>query len=174
MFLNVYFHPKSVGYELMFHRLLHDPACTYKLPHDLDEYLYCDDGHLWTYVQKDSHPMARKIIAQLPDKVAFERHGNPANIDLNSRRNILEEAGIDVRLITNIGVSYKVPKTQGKQIYALGREIEGVCNNVLLSELMDQRTSVSISRLFVPREELDTARKLMSSIDGTQEQGFLF
>lgn len=174
MFLNVYFHPKSVGYELMFHRLLHDPDCSYKLPHDLDEYLYCDDGHLWMFVQNNPHPMAKKIVAQQPDKVAFERHGNPANIDLNSRRNILEEAGIDVRLITNTGLSYKVPKTQGKQIYALGREIEGVRNNVLLSELIDQRTSVSISRLFVPKEELDTARKLMTSMDGTQEQGLLF
>ena len=174
MFLNVYFHPKSVGYELMFHRFLKDEKCTYKLPYDLEEYLMCDDGHLWSYVQNNPHPLAKKIIDQDPDKVVFERHGNPEDINLNSRRNILEDSGFDVRLITNTGVSYTVPKKQSKQIYALGRDIEGVRNNVLLSDVIDQRTSVSISRLFVPREQLENARKIMSSIDASQEQGVLF
>ena len=75
---------------------------------------------------------------------------------------------------SNTGVSYTVPKIKSKQIYALGRAVEGVRKSVLLSELIDQRTKVRISRLFVPQEELLAARRLMLDMDDTQEQGTLF
>jgi HD superfamily phosphohydrolase len=174
MFLNVYFHPKSMAYELMFQDLLLDPECTYRLPSDIEEYLYYDDGHLWSYVLQSKHPMAKEIISQRPYKVAFERHGDPEKIDLNSRRHVLEEQGLDVHLSTTTGVSYTVPKIQEKQIYALGRSVEGMRNSVLLSELIDQRTSVRISRLFVPKEQEEKARKIMQGMDEFQEQVLLF
>ena len=174
MFLNVYFHPKSISYELMFQRLLNDPNCTYRLPVDLDEYLYCDDGHLWAYVLQSKLPMAKKIISQDNYAVAYERHGNPGKVDLHARKTALLEGGFDVMLTASTGVSYTVPKRKSKQIYALGRAVEGVRNSVLLSELIDQRTKVRISRLFVPREELVAARKLMQDMDDVQEQGTLF
>jgi len=174
MFLNVYFHPKSISYELMFQRLLNADDCSYSLPVDLEEYLYCNDGHLWSYVLQNQHPMAQKILSQQSYKVAYERHSNPDRIDLNARKTALLDKGIDVMLKSSTGISYTVPKMKSKQIYALGRDVEGVRQSVLLSELIDQRTTVRISRLFVPREELQAAQKIMQEMDDTQEQGRLF
>ena len=174
MFLNVYFHPKSIAYELMFQDLLLDSGCSYRIPSDIEEYLYYDDGHLWSYVLQSAHPMAKQIVNQQVYKVAFERHGNPGKIDLNSRKNVLEELGFDVHLSTTTGVSYTLPKVKEKQIYALGRSIEGVRNSVLLSELIDQRTSVLFSRLFVPQEQEAKARKIMQGMDESKEQVLLF
>ena len=44
MFLNVYFHQKSVGLELMLQQYMKDPECPYVLPADLDEYVQLDDA----------------------------------------------------------------------------------------------------------------------------------
>ena len=158
----------------MFQQVLNEELCTYKIPADLEEYLKYDDGHLWSYVCQSAHPIAQRIKKQQQYKVAFERHGKPSLIDLQSRQQVLQEANLDVRISTNVGVSYKTPTSARKNIYALGRAVEGVVNSVPLSELIDHQTEVCISRLFVPIEQMETAHRLMREMNNTQEQVQLF
>ncbi|MEC7986825.1 MAG: HD domain-containing protein [Myxococcota bacterium] len=174
MFLNVYFHPKSIAYELMFQQVLNSEGCTYVLPSDLDEYLFYDDSHLWQYVRTSEHPFAKRIVSQNQYKVVFERHGTPQVIDLHARQLALKEAGINVLIGTSIGVAYQNPKSRKKQIYGLGRALEGVRKAVPLSQLCDIRSEICISRLFVPKEQLVEASAIMQSMDSSAEQYHLF
>ena len=75
---------------------------------------------------------------------------------------------------TNIGVAYQKPKNVKKQIYGLGRALEGVPHALPLSQLCDIRSEICISRLFVPQEQLEQAQRVMKSMDSTSEQYHLF
>jgi uncharacterized protein len=172
MFLMVYFHRKSVSYELMLQQYMRDPACDYSLPSDLDEYIYVDDAHLWMHLSGSEHPFARRIVERRPYKVVFERHGEPEKVDLYTRQRALEEAGIHVIPHANMGVAYSPVKEGKSPIFLMGSNLEGALQDKSLSstDFRLAHAEACISRLYVPAESLDTAREVMAGMGVTSEQ----
>lgn len=106
MFLMVYFHKKSTALEVMLKEFVQDPSCRYRIPSDLDEYLYYDDADLDVHLRKSNIPVAQRVVTQDIYKVAFESHGTPEEVDLYNREQILKEAGIPVFSSTMHGTSF--------------------------------------------------------------------
>ena len=79
MFLMVYFHKKSLSYELLFRKWLQDPNCSYKIPSDLNEYKYIDTTICGTICAKALE--VAQCIKNSVYKVAG-KHGSIENVDL--------------------------------------------------------------------------------------------
>ena len=174
MFLMVYFHRKSVGFELMLQHYMKQDGCSYRIPANLDEYIKVDDAHLWSHLSSSAHPFAQMLVARRPYKTAFERHGPPEESDLIIRKRILEEASIDVIDSRCIGTAFTAPHPGKPPIYLLSSSLEGYRAQPLYeAELRLSSPQEAISRLYVPREDLSRARDLMSGLSGRHEQASL-
>ena len=173
MFLMVYFHRKSVGYELMFREYMRSPECSYRIPASLEEYQWVDDAQLLCFMRNDAHPFAQRIIKREPYKVAFERHGHPEEVDLYVRKGALEEAGVPVIADTCIGVICSKPKPGKAPIYLISREEDNpiaVPLHNLSSAFAQSRFEACISRLYVPPEALKRAKTILRKLDQVPEQ----
>lgn len=173
MFLMVYFHKMATAFELMLEQYMADPECTYRIPHDLDEYLYVDDADTFVHLRKSNHPIAQDIIRQNIYKVVGESHGQHS-ITLQQQEIALQEAGIPVWSQTVHGSSFSNLKSHQQAIYVLESNLESEGSSPLhsLSSAFDQaKFAVSINRLYVPVHHYDQALKLLSKLDqqGTQQ-----
>ena len=167
MFLMVYFHKKSTALEVMLKEFIQDPTCQYRIPSDLDEYLYIDDADLDVHLRKSPISVAQRVVNQDIYKVAFESHGMPEEVDLYNREQVLKEEGIPVYSSTMHGSSFSKIKATQAPIYVLGSDIEGKTPEPLysMSSALDQsRFVASISRLFVPSEHYARARSIMDKL----------
>jgi HD superfamily phosphohydrolase len=177
MFLMVYFHQKSVAYELLLQECMRDPGCDYVLPADMPSYLNADDAHMLSWMRGSDNPWARRIIEMRPYKVALEVHGPPGEHDLTTRQAALREAGIHAVLDHCTGASYKPPSVGKRPIYLLDHT-PGSRTAVPLQEatgsIKRYADKLSISRIFVPRRALPAARIILEKL-GTraQQQRFL-
>src|SRR5207237_792623 len=62
MFLSVYFHYTSVGYEVLLQRYCDTSGGEYRLPADVDEYLQHDDVALTAALRASQNPWAKRIV----------------------------------------------------------------------------------------------------------------
>lgn len=177
MFLMVYFHQKSVAYELLLRKCMTDPACDYALPADMDAYLLADDAHMLSWMRNSDNPWAKRIVEMQPYKVALEVHGPPGEHDLTSRVAALEEAGIDAVLDHCTGTVYKPPSGGKLPIYLLDYSV-GTRNALPLQAatgtIKRHQGTLSISRIFVPRRALPAAHVILERLGSrAQQQRFL-
>lgn len=103
MFVQVYFHHKSVVYEEMLKRHFTGSACDYRFPPDAEGYLPMDDVHLHGYLRRDTDDWARRIRARQPYRRALELHGTPEEVDLGPYLARLAGEGIDALAATSTG-----------------------------------------------------------------------
>jgi hypothetical protein len=151
----------------MLKEFVQDPDCKYRIPSDLDAYLYIDDADLDVHLRKSKIAIAQRVVAQDIYKVAFESHGTPEEVDLYSREQILKEAGIPVYSSTMHGSSFSKLKATQAPIYVLKSAVEGKAVEPLYSmsaALGESQFVASISRLFVPSEHFERAREIMNKL----------
>lgn len=101
MFLQVYFHHKSVVYEEMLKRWVADTG--WQVPSDLDAYLWLDDVALEATLRASSDPWARRIVERREYRRVVERHGEEDAHEVLRARERLDAAGIDVIAATSTG-----------------------------------------------------------------------
>jgi len=167
MFVMVYFHQKSIAYEGLLKRAMQHPDCDYHLPADLEAYRHCDDTHLESWLRTSAIPAARAIVEHRPPKVVLESHGPAGGVDLSEGKGLLGAAGLDVMEISATGGLVGKAKAGAPDIHIIdhtpGRsptvELIGESSRVY-SRFED---ACCIGRLYVPRAELDEARRLLES-----------
>lgn len=173
MFLMVYFHQKSVAYELLLRECMLDPDCDYALPADMSGYLTADDAHMLSWMRGSDNPWARRIIEMRPYKVALEVHGPPGEHDLTTRLAALQEAGIHAVIDHCTEASYKPPSGGKRPIYLFDHSL-GSRDAMLLQEatgsIRRSANKLSISRIFVPRRALPAARSILEKMGPRAEQ----
>jgi HD superfamily phosphohydrolase len=171
MFLQVYFHHKSVVYEEMLKRYVTSRDCEWSLPADLEAYLRIDDIALESHLRTAQNGWARRIVEQRPYRRVVERHGAPDEVDLEREKALLFDAGIGVIHTASTGrlsryevvgkkrsraaailVLERLPGMAVEQVQPLG-EASGV-----FARYADARR---ITRLYVAPEEVDRARKVL-------------
>lgn len=76
MFLGVYLHHSSVGYETLLQRFCDTSQGEYVLPADIDEYLLHDDVTLLSALRKSANPWARRIVTRQGFRLLVERGPN--------------------------------------------------------------------------------------------------
>jgi uncharacterized protein len=166
MFLMVYFHQKSIAYEHLLQRYMRDPACDYRLPAELEDYLGCDDAHLQAHLRGSSSEWARRLVEQRPYKLALEVQGSPQEVDMAARAARVRQAGIDVMTASSIGAVFGGRKPGKLPMYVLDRR-PGTRPVALpveeASRVFDRYEDARcIGRLYVPEERVVEARRLVA------------
>src|SRR5205823_2195463 len=95
MFLSVYFHSTSVGYEVLLQRYCDTSGSEYALPADPDAYLAHDDVALLAALRASKNPWARRIVRRQGYRVLMENTPGDAGQGLTEMKAQLEAAGID-------------------------------------------------------------------------------
>ncbi len=176
MFLMVYFHQKSVAYELLLQRCLAEEGCTYRLPADMEGYLHADDAHMLSWMRASPGPWAARIVNMRPYQVALELHGTPGEHDLTPRQQALTEAGIDAMIDHAVGAVYQPPKVGKPPIYLVESSAPHRPPVPLSSAVGSVRSDMQklcISRIYVPRADLPAAHALLAKMGvRSQQQSF--
>ena len=194
MFLMVYFHHRSVGYEEMLKRYFNDGGDGYELPHRVEDYVRYDDVHMTSHLRASDNEWARRIVERREYKLLLERHGDPQDVDLRSVESRLEEAGIPIISTASKGVLSKyfakrknaeavgqgsLPLGEGvvqeddsgpSPIYVLGAPYRGA-GQLRATELEESTDLFSrydrqllFNRIYVPLECLEEAGNLVSDL----------
>src|SRR5207237_2337742 len=101
MFLSVYFHYASVGYEELLQRYYDTSGGEYSLPADPDQYLLHDDITLVAALRASSNPWAIRVVRRQGFRLLTEA-GTPA--EMAAKQRTLQEAGIDSFTTVSRGV----------------------------------------------------------------------
>lgn len=154
MFLSVYFHYASVGYEVLLQRFCDTSNGEYALPADPDEYLQHDDIALISALRASKNPWARRVVRRQGYRLLLENAP-----ELPARRDLLEEAGIDAFVTESIGALSRY----GKEAVLWVKSPRGEVAIGDYSQLYQRYAeSARLERLYVEPEREDEAKRLLS------------
>ena len=156
MFLSVYFHYASVGYEQLLQRYYDTSGGEYSLPSDPDEYLQHDDVTLTSALRASKNPWATRIVKRQGFRMLIDG-GNPDELKENERA--LADAGID----SFTTVSRGVLSHYGKEVTLWVKTQRGEVPIGEYTPLYERYAeAATIARLYVEPERADEARRLLS------------
>ena len=166
MFMMVYFHQKSVVYEEMLKRSLATRSPAWSLPGDVEGYLQTDDAMLWGLLRDNEDPWAARILGFSPFKVALEVHGTSEEAALQQRAEHLKREGIDAIARSESSRAQRPPKPGAPDVYVVDQPRGGAKRVLRLQDakraLRREELVASISRIYVPPEDLGRARAALS------------
>lgn len=170
MFLQVYFHHKSVVYEEMLKKHFTGPACGYRFPADAEAYLETDDVDLYGYLRRATDEWARRIVERRPWARALELHGTPAEVSVADTMARLQDAGIDAIAAGSTGKLSRYSamgrkRERAPRLYVLSRS-PGTRERVqpleeatrIFDRYQDER---HIARVYVPPDRLEEAQRMV-------------
>src|SRR2546427_7742426 len=157
MFLSVYFHSTSVGYEVLLQRWCQSGE--YSLPADPDEYLLHDDIALLSALRASQNPWARRIVRRQGYRVLMENAPGEDARALSRMEDELEAAGV-AGFVT---VSRGVLSHYGKEATLWVKSPRGELPIGEYTPLYERYAeAATLARLYVEPERWDEARRLLT------------
>lgn len=153
MFLAVYFHSASVGYEVLLQRYCETSGGEYALPADADAYVGHDDITLMAALRASSNPWARRIVRRQGYRVLVENEA-----DLPQKEAKLREAGIDAFTTMSRSVLSHYGKGATLWVKTPRGEVPIGDYTPLYERYAEAAT---IARLYVEPERADEAQRLL-------------
>ncbi|MCA1825723.1 MAG: HD domain-containing protein [Myxococcales bacterium] len=153
MFLSVYFHSTSVGYEVLLQRYCETSGGEYSLPSDPDAYVLHDDIALMATLRASKNPWAMRIVRRQGYRMLIE--GESA---LEEKQRQLGEAGIDAFTTVSRGVLSHYGKDATLWVKTQRGEVPIGEYTPLYERYAEAAT---IARLYVEPERADEARRLL-------------
>jgi HD superfamily phosphohydrolase len=161
MFLSVYFHYASVGYEQLLQRYYDTSGGEYSLPADIDAYLLHDDIALMSALRASKNPWALRVVRRQGFRLLVEHGpflGSAAPGELHEREAQLQQAGIDAFTTVSRGVLSHYGKEATLWVKSPRGEIPIGEYTPLYERYAEAAT---IARLYVEPERADEARRLL-------------
>ena len=161
MFLSVYFHYASVGYEQLLQRYYDTSGGEYSLPADVDEYLLHDDVALIAALRASKNPWALRVVRRQGYRLLIEQGpflGSATPEELDRREQALREAGIDAFTTVSRGVLSHYGKEATLWVKSPRGEVPIGEYTPLYERYAEAAT---IARLYVEPERADEARRLL-------------
>src|SRR5438132_1616241 len=156
MFLSVYFHYASVGYEQLLQRYYDTSGGEYSLPSDPDEYLQHDDVTLTSALRASKNPWATRIVKRQGYRMLID---GGITDELKENQRALADAGID----SFTTVSRGVLSHYGKEVTLWVKTQRGEVPIGEYTPLYERYAeAATIARLYVEPERADEARRLLS------------
>ena len=157
MFLSVYFHSTSVGYEVLLQKWCESGE--YALPADPDEYLLHDDVTLLGALRSSRNPWARRIVRRQGYRVLMENEPGQGAQALERMKQQLEAAGVDAFVTVSRGVL----SHYGKEATLWVRSPRGEVPIGEYTPLYERYAeAATLARLYVEPERWDEARRLLT------------
>ena len=161
MFLSVYFHYASVGYEVLLQRYCDTSGGEYSLPADPDEYLQHDDVALISALRASKNPWALRVVRRQGYRLLIEHGpflGSAAPEELEAHQATLGEAGIDAFTTVSRGVLSHYGKEATLWVKSPRGEVPIGEYTPLYERYAEAAT---IARLYVEPEREGEARRLL-------------
>ena len=159
MFLSVYFHYASVGYEVLLQRYCDTSSGEYSLPADPDEYLKHDDVTLISALRASANPWAKRVVRRQGYRVLVENTPGDEGQDLQKLEAQLEAAGVDAFTTVSRGVL----SHYGKEATLWVKSPRGAQPIGEYTPLYERYAeAATLARLYVEPERLGEARRLLS------------
>lgn len=155
MFLSVYFHYASVGYEVLLQRYCDTSGGEYSLPADPDRYLLHDDVTLLAALRASKNPWAVRLVRRQGFRLLNEG-GTPA--ELVAQEAALREAGVDAFTTVSRGVLSHYGKGVSLWVKTPRGEVPIGEYTPLYERYAEAAT---LTRLYVEPERHDEARRLL-------------
>jgi HD superfamily phosphohydrolase len=157
MFLSVYFHSTSVGYEVLLQRWC--GSGEYALPADADEYLLHDDVALLSALRASANPWARRIVRRQGYRVLMENAPGEGAQALSRMQEQLDAAGVDAFVTVSRGVL----SHYGKEATLWVKSPRGEVPIGEYTPLYERYAeALTLARLYVEPERWDEARRLLT------------
>jgi len=157
MFLSVYFHSTSVGYEVLLQRWCESGE--YVLPADVDEYVLHDDVALLAALRASANPWARRIVRRQGYRVLMENAPGEGAQALRGMQEQLEGAGVDAFVTVSRGVL----SHYGKEATLWVKSPRGEVPIGEYTPLYERYAeALTLARLYVEPERWDEARRLLT------------
>jgi HD superfamily phosphohydrolase len=153
MFLSVYFHATSVGYEILLQRYCETSGGEYCLPADPDQYVQHDDIALMATLRASNNPWAMRIVKRQGYRLLLENES-----DLAGKERSLRDAGIDAFTTVSRGVLSHYGKDATLWVKTPRGEVPIADYTPLYERYAEAAT---IARLYVEPERADEARRLL-------------
>ncbi len=162
MFVSVYLHATSVGYEQMLERHFAGKLATYTLPSDIEAYASHDDVALITALRTSSCPWAQRIVHRQGYRAVYEAEPYEKGGDAVAALAALQQAGIESFLAESRGSLSKYMSGGDFTIFVRERT-----RDVPLAEATPifRRYSerVRLSRVYVAPEQFEAARAVVET-----------
>jgi HD superfamily phosphohydrolase len=159
MFLSVYFHYASVGYEVLLQRYCDTSHGEYSLPADVDEYLAHDDIALIAALRRSKNPWALRVVRRQGYRLLVENVPGDDGKDLEELKARLEEAGIDAFSTVSRGVLSHYGKEATLWVKSRRGEVPIGQYTPLYERYAEAAT---LARLYVEPEREAEARRLLA------------
>ena len=157
MFLSVYLHSTSVGYEVLLQRWCESGE--YALPADADEYVQHDDVALLAALRASANPWARRIVRRQGYRVLMENAPGEGAQALRGMQEQLEAAGVDAFVTVSRGVL----SHYGKEATLWVKSPRGEVPIGEYTPLYERYAeALTLARLYVEPERWDEARRLLT------------
>jgi uncharacterized protein len=157
MFLSVYYHSTSVGYEVLLQRFCESGE--YRLPADADEYLQHDDVALICALRASKNPWALRVVRRHGYRVLLENAPGENPAELYRVDGDLKAAGIDSFVTQSRGVLSRY----GKEVTLWVTTPTGVTPIAEYTPLYERYAeAVTLGRLYVEPEKWEDARRLLT------------
>src|ERR671936_1409054 len=157
MFLSVYFHYASVGYEVLLQRWCESGE--YALPADPDQYLLHDDVALLGALRSSQNPWARRIVRRQGYRVLMENAAGEDGRTLRQMQEQLEGAGVHGFVTVSRGVLSHYGKEATLWVKSPRGEVPIGDYTPLYERYAEAAT---LARLYVEPERWDEARRLLT------------
>jgi HD superfamily phosphohydrolase len=154
MFLSVYFHSTSVGYEILLQRYCDTSGGEYSLPPDIDEYIQHDDIALMAQLRASKNPWAWRIVRRQGYRVLIEGESG-----LEEKERAVRDAGIDAFTTLSRGVLSHYGKEATLWVKTPRAEVPIGEYTPLYERYAEAAT---IARLYVEPERESEARRLLA------------
>ena len=157
MFLSVYFHSTSVGYEILLQRWCESGE--YALPADVDQYLLHDDVALLSALRASQNPWARRVVRRHGYRVLTENAPGEDPQELEGMHARLEAAGVDSFVTVSRGVLSHYGREATLWVKTPRAEFPIGEYTPLYQRYAEAAT---LARLYVEPERWDEARRLLT------------
>ena len=166
MFLSVYYHHTSIGFDYMLHRYYQEAPGEFEIPPDPEAFLLCDDSALSHTLRRSKNRWAERIVWRRGFRLLAQFTERDADYDLNALADALRAQGIEHFAVESRGVLSKYfEEGASPSLYILDVST-GRLTEVDRYTPLYQRYSgaVRLSRLYVHPDGIDAGRRVLSDL----------
>ncbi|MEE2787987.1 MAG: phosphohydrolase [Myxococcota bacterium] len=168
MFVSVYYHYISVGFETMLARFYQEARDDFHIPADSAAYALTDDIALWAALRKSDNPWAIRIAARDGYRRVLEVD-RADEIDVDALQAALNEKGIEHFVSRDKGVlsKYYLGRGVAHPIYVVHKQLKRVRPMSSEARIYERyRQPVQLIRVYVRPDQQTSARRLLDSFLG--------
>ncbi len=171
MFVSVYYHYISVGFETMLARFYNEAPEDFSIPSDSDAYAMTDDIALWSALRNSENPWAKRIAARNAYRRVLEIETTDG-VDLDAVEEAFKDAEIDYFLSTDKGVLSKYYLGAGTHhpIFVVNRQLQKItpiADNARVYERYKQ--PIQLVRIYAHPDHQRTARGILRGMIGSAQ-----